>query len=360
MVNKRKRNKEVQIKDKSYHYNTMKIIFTFLVVFAHSSRMYSNLGVISPLNTCNELAFITRVIYSFHMPVYIAITGMVYGMCVDDYGKYRNTKKFFRNKSLRLLIPYFFYGVFYVAPIMCLLKLTDKSYIDYCYEGIMLGMNNRHLWYILVLFEIFSIYAFLNIIKQKISLFNIKEISKKLENKIFIIAKWIILFGLSFLSTKMTTIFCVNSFAYYLIFFDFGIWFNRYYIKILPFLKNYFVILLNIFIVIVLENYVSWFAYIIKAFAGIGFSIGISVFVSEKVMKNAEGGINQVLNKQLQNGFGIYLFHPMIIYIVFYQIADKNINPWVLCSGAAFISYIGSYYLTEIFRKCGLRRLLGE
>jgi len=65
----------------------------------------------------------------------------------------------------------------------------------------------------------------------------------------------------------------------------------------------------------------------------------------------------QYLNK---NGFGIYLFHPMIIYVLYYYLGKYNVNPIVLCLGITVISYCLSIALTELLRRIKLKILIGE
>ena len=107
--------------------------------------MYTGTGVVIPYNASDGLNHLTNIIYSFHMPLYMSVSGMVYALCIHDYQKYQDTAQFLKNKAVRLLIPYLFFGICYVAPVMCLLGFTDQSYLHYCWDGIVLAHNNRHL-----------------------------------------------------------------------------------------------------------------------------------------------------------------------------------------------------------------------
>ena len=64
--------------------------------------------------------------------------------------------------------------------------------------------------------------------------------------------------------------------------------------------------------------------------------------------------------KQIKNGFGIYLFHPMIIYVLYVWLGQRDIQPWVLCIGIAAAAYLASDYLTRLLRRYGLGVLIGE
>ena len=95
--------------DKSNHYDAIKFVATFLVVLAHASRMYTGTGVVIPYNASDGLNHLTNIIYSFHMPLYMSVSGMVYALCIHDYQKYQDTARFLKNKAIRLLIPYLFF-----------------------------------------------------------------------------------------------------------------------------------------------------------------------------------------------------------------------------------------------------------
>lgn len=66
------------------------------------------------------------------------------------------------------------------------------------------------------------------------------------------------------------------------------------------------------------------------------------------------------VKKQIKNGFGIYLFHPMIIYVLYVWLGQRDIQPWVLCIGITAAAYLASDYLTRLLRRCRLGVLIGE
>ena len=61
-----------------------------------------------------------------------------------------------------------------------------------------------------------------------------------------------------------------------------------------------------------------------------------------------------------KNSLGIYLFHPMVIYVLFYLFGQAQINPYCLCLGIAAVSFALSVGLTELVRKLHLGILIGE
>lgn len=79
-------------------YDIMKVLLLVLVVVAHVTRMYTPVGAI-PVYGCNEwLSVMTDYIYSFHMPAFIAVSGMTFSMSMrklesNDYSKMGGGKK---------------------------------------------------------------------------------------------------------------------------------------------------------------------------------------------------------------------------------------------------------------------------
>ena len=66
------------------------------------------------------------------------------------------------------------------------------------------------------------------------------------------------------------------------------------------------------------------------------------------------------INKVNRNIFGIYLFHPVIIYLFFYYLDKSEIGVLPITVCVVVISFILSFYLTELMRKLHLNLLIGE
>lgn len=136
-------------------YNSAKIILTVLVVIAHSTRMYTGYGVFTPICSSYILSVLSALIYSFHMPAFVMLSGCIFGYQIDELCKYTEPLPFVKKKYQRLLVPYFCFGAFYVTPFIYALKLTDLNILQYFLKGIVLSLDSKHLWYILALFWIY-------------------------------------------------------------------------------------------------------------------------------------------------------------------------------------------------------------
>lgn len=326
---------------KSKAYDVLKVILTLMVVFAHASRMYDD-GVYSPINSSSILHILTVVIYAFHMPAFFLLSGCIFGYQLDN-GKYTKHGVFLANKFRSLIIPYLFIGLLLVAPTMVFLGLTEQSFLQYIWHGILLCKDNRHLWYILILFCIFVI----TIPLRKLLL------SRRI---------WpgITLLIVSFLFSTMDIFpkrLPIWSTLYYLPFFICGIYLNRHWDSI--FAKKHRVLTVICFTLCMLILTLRVFAY--NRFLYYVFAIAgcwaLFCFVS---LLPAAVGEWKPLRKLLRWSYGIYLLHPMLIYFIFACTWYRDISPLLLCACAFVLSTAVSILLTAVLRKLHLGILLGE
>lgn len=326
---------------KSKAYDAAKVILTLMVVFAHASRMYAG-GVYSPINSSSLLQMLTAVIYAFHMPAFFLLSGCIFGYQIDN-GKYTKHGFFLIEKFRSLIIPYLFIGLLFVAPTMIFLGLTELSFLQYIWHGILLCKNNRHLWYILVLFCIFA----LTIPLRKLLL------SKRIWFGIVLLAVSLLFSSIGVFAKRLP----IWSVLYYLPFFICGIYLNRYWDSI--FAKKHRVLIVICFIlcmlILALRVFVySRFLYYVFATAG---CLALFCFIS---LLPAAVGDWKPLRALLRYSYGIYLFHPMLIYLIFACTWYRDISPWLLCSSAFVLSTTASIPITAVIRKLHLGILLGE
>lgn len=98
--------------------------------------------------------YFSTFIYSFHMLLFVFVSGYVFNYCISC-GKYGEFIPFIKNKAKRLLIPYLLVGTIIVVLSMSLLKLTDMPLYKYIMRVIILGEDNRHLWYLQAFFLLY-------------------------------------------------------------------------------------------------------------------------------------------------------------------------------------------------------------
>lgn len=106
------------------------------------------------------LRYLVAFIYTFHMPLFIALSGMLFSLSMK---KGISFHKMVKDKAIRLLMPFLAVSLFLSIPI--------KYFTDYWSDsdnllgdivcGQLLLMGNSHLWFIVALFWIFIGYYFI-------------------------------------------------------------------------------------------------------------------------------------------------------------------------------------------------------
>ena len=88
------------------------------------------------------------------------------------------------------------------------------------------------------------------------------------------------------------------------------------------------------------------------AIAGIAFMVLFCIIIKRKNLQ-----IIRILSK---DSYGIYLFHPMIIYVLFFHLKDYSISPFGVTLIVFTVSFLFSYLLTQVIRKLRLQIIIGE
>ena len=74
---------------------------------------------------------------------FVFISGFLYGYMYIEKGKYRDVLPFLHKKILRLLIPYFFWGI---------MMIITMPKVPITWINLLTGIS--HLWFLLMLFEL--------------------------------------------------------------------------------------------------------------------------------------------------------------------------------------------------------------
>lgn len=324
-------------------YNVVKAITALLVVFGHCAVMYTSDGAFSPLNHSWILEKTAKYIYLFHMPLFMFVSGAVYGLCIQQ-SKYEDTLEFIRNKIKRLLIPYFSFRFLYVAPAVCLMGVTDQDYFSYCLSGIVLSMNSRHLWFLLALFHIFMFAIFLRkwILKSRYTQASVLLLSCA----VYILAKYV------------PVALQLRKACSYQFFFILGTLFHFYFEQAeADFVKcRYLLVVLPI---ILLASFFYNPGQIVACcynLTGILMIMMLVTFLEQKKQISK----TKFFQHMADTSMGIFLFHPMIIYLGYYWLGGRDIPAVVLAIGIFLASCCISILLTKGVRLLGLGMLLGE
>ena len=96
---------------------------------------------------------LTHVIYAFHMPLFMALSGAVFSLQIGQ-GKYAELGRFVKSKCQRLLVPFLGAALFVSIPLKYIAGYWAQS-DSYLYDiavGQILLQGNSHLWFLPTLF----------------------------------------------------------------------------------------------------------------------------------------------------------------------------------------------------------------
>ncbi len=212
------KNKYNLLSKKEQEYDCLRVIATIFVVLGHCtyykiSTSYGGIDYsIYADNGCIMLKCfirITKVLYLFHMPLFMALSGALFYKSVQKK-RYDTFLQLIKNKGKKLLIPFLVVSTLYSFP----LKLVSGyySYSTNLMKDFLIGQlliqGNTHLWYLVTLFFIFVL-AY--------------EIEKHFEGFEFI---KILLFVLLNLISVWISIKLLSNILYYILWFYVGFYFE--------------------------------------------------------------------------------------------------------------------------------------
>lgn len=319
-----------------------KIIATFLVVIGHILRMYTGNGLFLPLEGNFYFSVICKYIYTFHMPLFFFISGGVFYIVKHNKNRYNDMVGFISNKTKRLLVPYIFISILLLIVMWHIGEIHIPICIYYI-KNYVFAYGCRHLWFLIALFVI-SFY------------FNI------FDSYICSNTYCCVVFILGFLVADYTTYFLqIASVLKFSIYYYFGYQVIKNFIK-LQFLFSIktsiclFLISLALFFLgmkyegLILEKIFE----LILGLLGTIMVIGIALYIEKNM--DSKGYLQQV-NSYM---YSIYLFHPLIIYLLFYYCRNTYINSYLMIICGFLISIFFSILLSKLVRALGLRAFLGE
>lgn len=146
-------------------YDCLRVIATILVVMGHCvyyriSTDYGGIDYSAFITSKSQVFLICEklkvLIYLFHMPLFVALSGAVFGLSQKKYATWACLMK---NKARRLLIPFIGVTVCYLFPLKYVVGYFDKS--SKLFSNLLIGQilmqGNTHLWFLPMLFLIFII-----------------------------------------------------------------------------------------------------------------------------------------------------------------------------------------------------------
>lgn len=93
-----------QIIDKQFE--VIRVFGCIIIVFMHSSIMYGGYGVVFPKIKSEFFKFFSFYFYSFMIELFMLLSGITYGICLNKSNEYSDAKFVLFSKFKRLIIPY--------------------------------------------------------------------------------------------------------------------------------------------------------------------------------------------------------------------------------------------------------------
>ena len=293
-----------------------------LVVFYHAVAFWTGAWfTCTPVFESKFLGLLAEYIGAFHIYAFALVSGYIftYKITVGGYSRYL---PFLRNKAKRLLVPYVFVMLIWVAPISeCFFRwdLADliKKYI--------LCINPSQLWFLWMLFGVFAIVWPLRRVM----------IEKPLAGWAIAIA----FYGLGIIGGKFVpNVFCIWTACQYILFFFIGMRIRaksetqeRLITEIVPW-YCWLIADLVLFIGNAFAGQQSGFVWRITTF-GMSFLLHIvGAIMAWTVLQTLAAHIHwwdsKVFHTLSSFSMAMYLFHQQIIY---FTISALNgvVNPWI-------------------------------
>ncbi len=303
----------------------LKNIAIVLVLLGHAGCIYAGKWSYSLVHmNSNFIRYITEYIYSFHMPLYVFISGYIYNYMRIKLNKYDNLQSFIQNKFKRLIIPYLFTGILFMIPLQTLFNVytDDISIANRMIVGILLSKQPAHLWYLVMLFNIFII-------------FRVFE-SRIRDNKYYINITLLII--LNVISVLVPNVYQLSNVLRYLIYFYIGYIINENFESIksiklsIVFLIHMFLFNIYYFIIDNISMNIPmkltlWILQIVISISGIAY-----LYISVNVLLKSKNIDSRITNSRIYNvinkyNFYIYLLHQPIMLSIISVLRNIDIKP---------------------------------
>ncbi|MGM9567582.1 MAG: acyltransferase family protein [Clostridia bacterium] len=330
---------------KSMLYDQLKIITILIVILGHCFIMFSPDGAITVLRKSVVLSYAASVIYRFHIPCFFMVSGAVFSFNLKK-GKYGVFREFAKKKAVRLLVPYGIFGVFIVLPVLVFCGLIDSSRWYSFFWNLINGRDVRHLWYLYDLFFIFLIFWAL---RHYITEGNPKKV---------IAVSFLVSFIFRSLPFDFISYFQIGNIFYHQFFFLWGIFLDRYFSRLVSYFKEHRYLLyfsgLLLFMSCFFDLYtLSGYVY---AASGVILTVSLAWFLCGREKWPGSKWENLIA----RDSYGIYLFHPMIIYLIFYGFSQRAVPVLLLLVLSLLVSFFVSLVLTELCRRAHMGFIIGE
>lgn len=319
-------------------YGVLKALTVLLVILGHITVMYTADGVFHCVAGSRLLVWLATYIYTFHMPVFFMLSGCVYGWGIRA-GKYRRAGSFLLKKTKRLLAPYLLFGVLLVVPVVRLCGLSELTVPQGWLHDILLAVQPRHLWYVLVLFEIFLLTV------------PLRGLCEKHPGFVMLASLAVYAAAELLIPAKSTNYLQYQNLLKFQPYFFFGVLLDHDFDTLRKWtlrLKWLWILLplIQALWLFVPETLV-WLKVCFGLLGCVWMLCG-AILLREYLPSLCE---SRILKSLGDCGYGIYLLHPMMVYAIFFFARNWTVNP-LLLTAAVFVAVLAvSWTLTLLWHS---------
>ena len=315
--------------------NIIKILMMISVIIYHSTIFWSSTTWFNqaPVFQSNVIAYISEWLGGIHVYTFTFISGYLFYYLKYECGKYDNFKVSIKKRARRLLRPYIITSIIWCIPFFV---LYFNGNIKEVFKRFFLAMAPSQLWFLIMLFGVFSFFLFISDWFNSIS-FNRNILFLSLIFILYLIIKMF----------KLPNIFQIVSINRHIVFFGMGFIFRKYNMKLLYKINYMIWPILNILLLLINNNINN------KIFSNI-ITLGINItgilIVFIGVNKYIRVKKSKIYIFLKNNNFIMYLFHQQFIYITI-SFFNGNIGSYYLAIINFVVSSIGSAIIAIIISK---------
>lgn len=310
-----------------FHVEILQAFGILCVFLGHALRIYHDGGwYFHKTQTIFAFDIIDKFIYSFHMPLFMFLSGFLFYLNKD---KIQNAWEYVLKRVKRLLLPFYLAGFLYVLPMICFINPLDKS-VGFYYTSFLTLDYTWHLWFLIDLFILTLFFVLYYFKFNKI-------------NKYVVLA---VLIGINLLATIGPSS-CLARIPKFAIFFYLGCLFveNKDFIE--KTLARYIWVILSIFAGVEILLYFAYKNALIDLFGAV-LAILFFYLLALKLSQKTNGQ-NKVVSFLSVNLLSLYIIHePIMVLILKYFKWGNNGNPFVVSGLMFFVSLLCSILFIKV------------
>jgi fucose 4-O-acetylase-like acetyltransferase len=328
---------DIELKKELDNCDFVKTILMMAVILYHSCVYWNGTWFDhSPLVSCYPLSIFAGWLGSFHNYSFVLTSGFIFYYLRYVMGKYGEYRKFILNKVKRLVIPYFFVAIIWIAPFQIIFFHYDFVTL---FENIILAKSPNQLWFLWMLFWIFLIY------------YKFSDFFRKYNIKGLVIVISIYCIGMV-AGYWLPNYYQIWSSLQYLVFFWIGGKLCQYRTCILRRMPWWVLLGIDILLYCISLNIrynnfpTKTFKYIYQLLLHIWGSVS-AFLILQKIANNHTK--KKYISFWYKRSMTVYMFHQQIIFVVIYLLNGINpyLNAMINFCGALLISLV----ICELFLK---------